>query len=89
MTATSKDYADAWRSAYKDKQYLIQNALQKAINRMLAHCIIIEKSGLSYDHEGLADYKNELHEFDQVTDQMLDCLKTWDMHAGSFDVDDE
>ena len=89
MTATTKDYADAWRLAYQDKEHRPQNALQKAINRMLAHCIIIEKSGLPFDHDALADYKNELLEFDQTTDQMLDCLATWDIHADSFDVEDE
>ena len=89
MTATPKDYAEVWRLTFKDKEHRLQNVLQKAMNRMFAHCIIIEKSGLPYDHEGLADYKNELHEFDQVTDQMLDCLATWDIHADSFDVEDE
>ena len=80
MTPTKKDYAEAWRLTYKDKEHRLQNALQKAMSRMFAHCIIIEKSSLSYDHEGLAGYRNELHQFDQVTDQMLDCLATWDMH---------
>ena len=89
MTATSKDYADAWRLVYKDKEHRLQNFLQKAINRMFAHCIMIEQSGLPHDHEGLADFKNELLEFDETTDQMLDCLATWDIHADSFDVEDE
>ena len=80
MKATKKDYAEVWRLTFKDKEHRLQNALQKAMNRMFAHCIIIEKSGLPYDHEGLAGYKNELAEFDQVTDQMLDCLATWDIH---------
>jgi hypothetical protein len=84
-----KGYADYYREFFKTRQTKLVDAVQKATNRMLAHCIIIEQSGLPLEHKGLDDYKNELIEFADVSQSMLECLLSWDMHADSFDVEDE
>ena len=84
-----KQYADYYREIFKAKQSKLVDAVQRATNRMLAHCIIIEQSGLSLGHKGLDDYRSELAEFNDVSQSILECLWTWDMHADSFDVEDE
>ena len=89
MTAKSKDFADFFRGEFKNLESKIEAALPKAINRMLAHCYIIEKSDLNPDHIDLKDYVDELNEFAEVAYKMQVCLESWDIHADSFDVKDE
>ena len=83
-----EQYAGYYRKIFKAKEAKLVDAVQKSIKRMLAHCIIIEQSGLSLEHSGLEDYRNELVEFNDVSQSILECLWTWDMHAADDEEDE-